>query len=396
MYNIIFYYIFKRNADFTMGSISAANAEFCFDVFKEVKLHHPNDNIFYCPLSMIAALAMVYLGARNNTEYQMEKVLHFDKIAGLGSIQTKVQKPKCGKSANIHLLFKEILSDITAPEANYSLHIANRLYAEKTSQILPIYLKCVKKLYRSGLEMVNFKTASNQTRQRINSWVKNQTNGQIRDFLEPSSVNPQTVLVLVNAIFFKGKWKTPFQEEHTEEVPFNVTEVGSTDTLSGQMCICCINSSVVIGWVIYLGPHCSMVEDSLENKISFEKLTEWTSSEVMEKKRVKVYLPRMKIEEKYNLTSVLISLGMTDLFSPAANLSGISAAESLRVSEAVHEAYLEVNEEGTEEGTGSADDTEDILYSSEFEEFRADHPFLFLIKHNPSNLILFFGRYCYP
>uniref|UniRef100_A0A8D2N5Q5 Serpin domain-containing protein n=1 Tax=Zonotrichia albicollis TaxID=44394 RepID=A0A8D2N5Q5_ZONAL len=367
-----------------MGSISAANAEFCFDVFKEVKLHHPNDNIFYCPLSMIAALAMVYLGARNNTEYQMEKVLHFDKIAGLGSIQTK--------SANIHLLFKEILSDITAPEANYSLHIANRLYAEKTSQILPIYLKCVKKLYRSGLEMVNFKTASNQTRQRINSWVKNQTNGQIRDFLEPSSVNPQTVLVLVNAIFFKGKWKTPFQEEHTEEVPFNVTEVGSTDTLSGQMCILIFLNYEIELLQMWKSLHLL----GLENKISFEKLTEWTSSEVMEKKRVKVYLPRMKIEEKYNLTSVLISLGMTDLFSPAANLSGISAAESLRVSEAVHEAYLEVNEEGTEEGTGSADDTEDILYSSEFEEFRADHPFLFLIKHNPSNLILFFGRYCYP
>ncbi|XP_064561480.1 ovalbumin-like [Zonotrichia leucophrys gambelii] len=388
-----------------MGSISAANAEFCFDVFKEVKLHHPNDNIFYCPLSMIAALAMVYLGARNNTEYQMEKVLHFDKIAGLGSIQTK-----CGKSANIHLLFKEILSDITAPEANYSLHIANRLYAEKTSQILPIYLKCVKKLYRSGLEMVNFKTASNQTRQRINSWVKNQTNGQIRDFLEPSSVNPQTVLVLVNAIFFKGKWKTPFQEEHTEEVPFNVTEQESRPVQMMYQ-----NSTFRVGRVAedkikvlelpYTSGELSLLvllpDDisglaQLENKISFEKLTEWTSSEVMEKKRVKVYLPRMKIEEKYNLTSVLISLGMTDLFSPAANLSGISAAESLRVSEAVHEAYLEVNEEGTEEGTGSADDTEDILYSSDFEEFRADHPFLFLIKHNPSNLILFFGRYCYP
>ncbi|XP_014727878.1 PREDICTED: ovalbumin-related protein Y-like [Sturnus vulgaris] len=280
-----------------MGSISAANAEFCFDVFKEVKIQHPNDNIFYCPLSMIAALAMVYLGARNNTEYQIEKVLHFDKIAGLGSIQSK-----CGKSVNIHLLFKEIISDITAPEANYSLHIANRLYAEKTSQILPSYLKCVKKLYRSGLEMVNFKTASNQARQRINSWVKNHTNGQIRDFLEPSSVNPQTVLVLVNAIYFKGIWKTAFKEEHTQKVPFNVTE---------------------------------------------------------------------------------------------ANLSGISSAERLRISEAIHEAYMEVTEEGTEEA-GSADDTEDIEHSSEFEEFRADHPFLFLIKHNPSNLILFFGRYCSP
>lgn len=133
----------------------------------------------------------------------------------------------------------------------------------------------------------------------------------------------------------------------------------------------------------------------LENKISFEKLTEWTSSKVMEKKRVKVYLPRMKIGKKYNLTSVLTSLGMTDLFSPSANLSGISSAESLRISEAIHEAYLEVTEEGTEEA-GSADDTEDIQHSSEFEEFRADHPFLFLIKHNPSNMILFFGRYCYP
>ncbi|NXX68982.1 OVAL protein, partial [Spizella passerina] len=233
---------------------------------------------------------------------------------------------------------------------------------------------------------------------------------QIRDFLEPSSVNPQTVLVLVNAIYFKGKWKTPFKEESTEEVPFNVTEQESRPVQMMYQ-----NSTFRVGRVAedkikvlelpYASGELSLLvllpDDisglaQLENKISFEKLTQWTSSEVMEKKRVKVYLPRMKIEEKYNLTSVLTSLGMTDLFSPAANLSGISAAESLRVSEAVHEAYLEVNEEGTEEGTGSADDTEDILYSSEFEEFRADHPFLFLIKHNPSNLILFFGRYCYP
>ncbi|NXJ93382.1 OVAL protein, partial [Corythaixoides concolor] len=98
-----------------MGSISAANAEFSFDVFKEMKVHHASNNIFYSPLNVIAALAMVYLGVRGNTEYQMEK---------------------CGKSVNIHILFKELLSDITAPKANYSLHIANRLYAEKTYPIL--------------------------------------------------------------------------------------------------------------------------------------------------------------------------------------------------------------------------------------------------------------------
>ncbi|XP_071409497.1 ovalbumin-like [Pithys albifrons albifrons] len=387
-----------------MGSISAANAEFCFDVFKELKVHHANDNIFYCPLSIMAALAMVYLGARGNTEYQMEKALHFDKIAGLGSVQTK-----CGKSANIHLLFKDILSDITAPKANYSLHIANRLYAERTSAILPIYQRCVKKLYRTGLEMVSFKTAANQARQRINSWVKNQTSGHIQDLLEPGSVDLHTVLVLVNAIYFKGIWKTEFKEEDTQEVPFNVTEEDSR--LVKMMCQ---NSTFKVARVAaekirilelpYASGELSLLVllpddisglQELENKISFEKLTEWTSPSVMEQKRVKVYLPRMKMEEKYNLTSVLTTLGMTDLFSPSANLSGISSAEGLKVSEAIHEAYLEVTEEGTEVA-GSEVETGDIQDSSEFEEFIVDHPFLFLIRHNPSNMILFFGRYCSP
>ncbi|NXH24053.1 OVALX protein, partial [Myiagra hebetior] len=235
---------------------------------------------------------------------------------------------------------------------------------------------------------------------------------QIQDFLEPSSVNLHTVLVLVNAIYFKGIWKSAFKEEDTREVPFNVTEQESRPV---QMM--CQNSTFKMARVAeekikilelpYSSGELSLLVllpddvsglEQLENKISFEKLTEWTSSKVMEKKRVKVYLPRMKIGEKYNLTSVLTSLGMTDLFSPSANLSGISSAEGLRISEAIHEAYMEATEEGTEEaGTDSeADDTEDIQHSSEFEEFRADHPFLFLIKHIPSNMILFFGRYCSP
>ena len=133
----------------------------------------------------------------------------------------------------------------------------------------------------------------------------------------------------------------------------------------------------------------------LENKITFEKLTEWTSPNVMEKKRVKVYLPRMKIEEKYNLTSVLMALGITELFSPSANLSGISSAESLKMSQAVHGAYMEVTEEGTEMA-GSEGVVGDVEDSSEFEEFRANHPFLLLIKHNPTNIILLFGKYYSP
>ncbi|NXE15182.1 OVALX protein, partial [Lophotis ruficrista] len=209
---------------------------------------------------------------------------------------------------------------------------------------------------------------------------------RIQDFLEPGSVGLDTMLVLVNAIYFKGIWKTPFKEEDTQEVPFNVTEVlGHRHSFwPGQLPLhSCLRPVVPC---LYL---------QLENSISFEKLMEWTSPNMMEMKRVKVHLPRMKIEQKYNLTSVLMALGMTDLFSPSANLSGISSSESLKISEAIHAAYMEVNEEGAEMA-GSGDVMEDIKDFSEFEEFRADHPFLFFIKHNPSNIILFFGRYCSP
>ncbi|NWS35915.1 OVALX protein, partial [Polioptila caerulea] len=218
---------------------------------------------------------------------------------------------------------------------------------------------------------------------------------RIQDFLVSDSVDLDTALVFVNVIYFKGIWKTAFKEEYTREEPFNVTEVGGHRHTSGQGS-CWLTLPAVWGLQIPVTGHlipCLSLQ--IENKISYEKLMEWTSPKVMEKKRVKVYLPRMKIEEKYNLTSVLTSLGMTDLFSPSANLSGISSAENLRISEAIHEAYMEVTEEGTEAG-GSAVVTGDIQHSSEFEEFRVDHPFLFLVKHNPSDMILLLGRYCSP
>ncbi|XP_010016793.1 PREDICTED: ovalbumin-related protein Y-like [Nestor notabilis] len=387
-----------------MGSISEANAEFAFDVFKELKVHHANDNIFYSPLSIISALAMVYLGARGNTQSQMEKVLHFDNITGVGDAIDS----ECGTSEYIHSAFKDRLSDITMPNATYSLKMADKLYIEKTYPILPEYLNCAKKFYEAGLEEVDFKTAAEEARQLINSWVEKETNGQIQDFLVAGSVDPDTALVLVNAIYFKGIWKTAFKEEHTREVPFNVTEQESRPV---QMM--CQNSTFKVGavpsekikilelpyasgtlsmWVL-LPDEVSGLEQ-LEKKINFDKFTEWTSPSVMEKKRVKVYLPRMKMEEKYNLTAVLKALGMTDLFSSSADLSGISSAESLKISEAIHKAFMEVNEEGTEMA-GSADALGDIK-QSEFEEFRADHPFLFFIKHNPTNIILFFGKYCSP
>ncbi|KFP30397.1 Ovalbumin, partial [Colius striatus] len=232
---------------------------------------------------------------------------------------------------------------------------------------------------------------------------------QIQGFLEPGSIGPDTALVFVNAIYFKGIWKTAFKEEDTWEAPFRVTEEESRPVQmmhqNGTFKVARVAADKLkvlelpyergeLSMFVILPDDISGLEQ-LENKISFEKITEWTSPNVMQKRKVKVYLPRMKIEEKYNLTSVLMALGMTDLFSPSANLSGISSAKSLKISEATHEACMEVNEEGTEVVV-SASVAEDIKDLSESVEFKADHPFLFLVKHNPTNSILLSGRYLSP
>eukprot|EP00075_Anas_platyrhynchos_P016813 XP_027306066.1 ovalbumin-like [Anas platyrhynchos] len=117
-----------------MGSIGAASTEFCFDVFRELRVQHVNENIFYSPFSIISALAMVYLGARDNTRTQIDKVVHFDKLPGFG----ESMEAQCGTSVSVHSSLRDILTQITKPSDNFSLSFASRLYAEETYAILPV------------------------------------------------------------------------------------------------------------------------------------------------------------------------------------------------------------------------------------------------------------------
>ncbi|EOA97657.1 Ovalbumin, partial [Anas platyrhynchos] len=420
-----------------MGSIGAASTEFCFDVFRELRVQHVNENIFYSPFSIISALAMVYLGARDNTRTQIDKISQFQALSDehlvlciqqLGEFfvctnrerrevtryseqtEDKTQDQNTGqihKIVDTCMLRQDILTQITKPSDNFSLSFASRLYAEETYAILPEYLQCVKELYKGGLESISFQTAADQARELINSWVESQTNGIIKNILQPSSVDSQTTMVLVNAIYFKGMWEKAFKDEDTQAMPFRMTEQESKPVQMmyqvGSFKVAMVTSekmkilelpfaSGMMSMFVLLPDEVSGLEQ-LESTISFEKLTEWTSSTMMEERRMKVYLPRMKMEEKYNLTSVFMALGMTDLFSSSANMSGISSTVSLKMSEAVHAACVEIFEAGRDV-VGSAEAGMDVTSVSE--EFRADHPFLFFIKHNPTNSILFFGRWMSP
>ncbi|PKU43865.1 leukocyte elastase inhibitor-like [Limosa lapponica baueri] len=415
----------------TMGSLTAANTKFCLDFFKELSKVKRNENIFFSPLSISAALSMIQLGARGSTAEEIEK---HELKQGKADLPAKwhhlVQKHgerillktafpwclQCEEAGGAHSQFQELLSALGKSGATCSLSIANRLFGEVTFQFLQQYLNSTRTLYHAELKAMDFINAAEQCRKKMNSWVEKQTCGKIKDLFPPGSINHTTVLVLVNAIYFKGKWAIRFQEENTREMPFRLNKKEHKNVL--MMCQTGNyklarrqEEQVTVLELPYAGEELSMFIllpenicdestglEQLESAVTYEKLVEWTDMKNVFPREIKVYLPRFRMEESCELTPVLQALGMRNAFIlEQADFSGLSIKPQLYLSEAIHKSFVEVNEEGTEAAAASAWFViMEASYSCTTYEFRADHPFLFLIKHNPSKNILFFGRCCSP
>ncbi|NXS51065.1 ILEUB inhibitor, partial [Balaeniceps rex] len=276
------------------------------------------------------------------------------------------------------------------------------------------YLDSTKKFYQAELEAVNFKYTEEEAREKINFWVENETKGKIKDIFAAGFIDPSTVLVLVNAIYFKGKWAVEFKKEDTTETYFrlNKNEKRTVQMMfqEGYFNMAIIDElKMKVIELPYFKNELSMFillpevvcEDfagleKLESTLTYEKLAGWTSSARMQQLRVKVYLPQFKMEESYILNKTLQEMGLMNVFDwGKADLSGISRKDGLVVSKAIQKSFVEVNEEGTE-AVGAMGFVAVPLCRPVSYEFKADHPFLFYIRHNPTNTILFFGRYSSP
>ncbi|NXQ23570.1 SPB4 protein, partial [Alaudala cheleensis] len=396
-----------------MCSLSAANARFCLDFFRELSKRKRNENIFFSPLSLSAAFGMVVLGARGSTLEQIEKVqLCIGKLKP--TTKHLFSCLKCEEDEGVHSQFQALLAEVSEPGPGCCLTIANRLFGEITYPFFQQYLDSTKKFYRAELEPVNFKYTEEEVRDKINFWVENETKGKIKDLFAAGFIDPSTVLVLVNAIYFKGKWAVEFKKEDTKEMYFHLNK---NERRKVQMMFQegYFNMAIIeelktkVIELPYFNNELSMLillpEDDcedftglekLECALTYEKLAEWTSSATMQPVRVKVYLPQFKMEESYVLNNTLQEMGVMNLFDwGKADLSGISMKDGLVVSKAIQKTIVEVNEEGTEAGC-SMGLLPMPLCCPVTCEFKADHPFLFFIRHNQSKTILFFGRYSSP
>jgi len=378
-----------------------------FSLALYAKLREQEGNLFFSPYSISTALAMTYGGARGQTEAQMAEVLHFPIIISQGKELSSTIVPDRQQFASA---FGKIVKDLNArgKKGSYELTIANALWGQKNYGFLEEFLQLVKTNYDGQLNEVDFVTAAEAARKTINSWVEKKTNEKIKDLIGPGVLDAMTRLVLTNAIYFKGNWQSQFKEDRTKPAPFTLLD---GDKVEVPM----MNQTAEFGYMEtedlqglelpYVDKELSMIIllpkeidglSELEQTFTIENLSQWLGK--LGLREVIVSIPKFKMTSQFSLASVLKSMGMMDAFTPdVADFSGMNGKTDLFISAVIHKAYVDVNEEGTEAAAATGVTMRlTSVGPSQIPVFRADHPFLFLIRDNKTDSILFIGRVMNP
>jgi serpin B len=287
----------------------------------------------------------------------------------------------------------------------YQLSVANALWGQKGYGFLPGFLKLTKDNYGAGLQEIDFSGATEESRQRINKWVEEKTKEKIKDLIKKGMLTAETKLVLTNAIHFKGDWASQFKKDQTREEAFKVSAENSSK-------VPMMHQKGLFGYfeardfqmleMPYEGKELSMVVllpkkvdglAALEKELTLDTLTGWIGK--LHRTEVIVSFPKFQTTAEFVLNDALLNLGMKKAFSTAADFSGMNGESDLFISKVIHKAFVDVNEQGTEAAAATAV----ILDPSAIKDdpvFRADHPFLFLIRDTRSGSILFLGRLMKP
>lgn len=379
--------------------LSKANSRFATQFYKHLAASkNDRENIFMSPLSISTAFAMTKLGACGDTLQQLMEVFQFDTISEKTSDQ-------------IHFFFAKLNCRLYK-KVNKSSELvsANRLFGEKSLVFNETYQNISEVVYGAKLLPLNFKEKPELSRAFINDWVANKTEKHITDVIPEGGIDDRTVLVLVNTIYFKGRWKSKFRPENTRVEKFFTAapEFCEVPTMyqEAQFHYASIRSSKVqVLELPYKGDDISMVfilpfEGTslvdVERELT-EKLQSWLNS--LKEITLQVHLPRFQIESSFSVKEKLQQMGLVDLFDPnRASLPGIIAEDrsDLYVSDAFHKAYLEVNEEGSEAAAATAVMITGRSLLVNKVVFKANRPFLLLIREVAINSILFLGRVTDP
>jgi serpin B len=290
---------------------------------------------------------------------------------------------------------------------NYELAIANRLWGQKDYNFLKDFLETLDKFYLAAMGEVDFMKATEDARQTINKWVEDKTRDRIKELIPQGILSAATVLVLTNAIYFKGTWLQKFKPEDTKDLPFHTSP---TDTVNvptmyqnNDKALYADVDDLQILELPYKGDEISMMlvvpkqKDglaALETSLSSEKFDAWRSK-LQKQEKVELYLPKFKLTKDFNLNQPLKNLGMVKAFTDA-DFSGINGQKDLFIQAVLHKAFVEINEEGTEAAAATAVVVGRTSVEPSHPVIRADRPFVFALFDRTTNCILFIGRVANP
>ncbi|NXE77078.1 A1AT protein, partial [Cochlearius cochlearius] len=370
--------------------ITSSNTDFAFKFYKQVRDEVGNKNIFFSPLSISTAFAMLSLGARSNTLSQLYKGLAFNL--------TELEEQE------IHKGFQRVLQLLNDPSQEFQLSMGNALFTDDRLKLLQKFLGDITNFYYSEVIPSNFQNSPEAIKQ-INNYTETKTHGKIVGLLE--SLDPDTVMVLINYIFFKGYWEKPFNNLTTEDDDFLLDAKNSVKVkMMHQSKAFNIHRDEKLScWVVeipYKGNAAALfvlpdegtmkqVEDALLKETVFK----WMES--FEKRKIYLDLPKFSISGSYDVKSLFEKMGVTDVFSDNADLSGIAERTLLKVSKAIHKAMVDVSENGTE--AAAVTSIELVPLSAAFPpppHIRFNRPFLMMIVDKTTHSILFIGKIVNP
>ena len=368
-----------------------SNAPLAVDLYQQ--LSPEPGNLFFSPTSISMAMALAYQGAQDKTAQQMAQALHFSDDPAVVTEMMSQQIERINSADN---------NDVP------TLSLANALWIQQDFNLLEGYQQTLITDFQAHYQEVDFIKASEQARQTINDWVAHQTRDKIKDLLQPGSLNALTRLVLTNAIYFNADWQSPFDMQGTRPAHFHLADGQTIDvpmmqqesqflyheTESAQWISLPYQGGQYAMGILLPKPGHDLAE--IEATLDPQDLQTWQGSG--RTTQVELCLPRFTFSQALNLNNTLRQMGITAAFDPqAANFSGINGKQNLFISSVVHQAFIAVDESGTEAAaaTGVTIGVTSIQPPAST-VFKADHPFIFLIQDTQNNDILFMGRVSDP
>ncbi|KAL1448235.1 hypothetical protein MTO96_044118 [Rhipicephalus appendiculatus] len=371
--------------------LARAHNQFALKLLKQLAREEPSSNIVFSPTSIASAFGMAYAGARGSSEAELGSVLGHTAV-GLTD------------RARVLAAYKILLQQAASPDV--TLDVANLVLIQRGFPISESYQKQIRDVFDAELRSADFADAGSEAAFEVNAWVRNKTRGKISDIL-PERQSLYIVLFLLNAVYFKGTWVTKFDIADTADRPFfnlGTTEVSrpamQLETRLLYTSIDGLNASAVE--LPYHGDKFAMVVVLPDNPTGLQSVRDGLSVNVIEALGDNMYwtdvvlrLPKFEISQRYNLVPAMEALGLNVVFGRSADFSRIVDGKRVHISDAVHQAAVEVNEEGTVAAAVTGLSIRPILavyIPPPPVLFTVDHPFLYYIRDKNSNRIFFVGE----